>query len=472
MLSERPEIKVFRRLQFDASAYNVKKEGNKIRAIALIDRDKKEYRFFYGEQFIDATYEGDLAAAAGVPFRVGREGRAEFGEPMAGRIYKAWGGDVGEGSTYEGDTAIQAYNYRMCITDNPLNSVPISKPAQYNWEEFVSLIDDVKSGWVKGMIHKKSGVMNPVRLPNHKFDANNHHYSLLSTDLPEENWWYPKADWAWRDRFALRLRDYTLGLLWIAQHDTTLPIEFRTDCLKYGLCKDEYLDNNHFPRQVYVREARRIEGEYFFTAHDALPAKNSERPPIHKTSVTASHYAIDSHAMRKREANRVHLDGFISYHTKPYTVPFEVMLPRKSENLLVPVCVSASHVGLGTLRMEPCWMALGQAAGLASALAFQQKLPVSKIPVEKLQDKLTSQKAVLVYVEQVPLHHPDYALIQKAVLRLGITAYKIDLEAKASADLIAAAENQIPEKLRSSFVNKVREMKVLELLRELNKYWQ
>lgn len=470
MLAEYPVIKVFTQLQFDASNKNLLMNGSRIKAMAMLIRGKKRYQFYFGKQFIDASYEGDLAAAAGVRFRVGREGRDEFGEPMAGRLYKSWGGSVGEGSTYEGDTAIQAYNYRMCITDNAANSFPITKPPHYDRGEYVSLIDDVKSGWVKGMIHKKSGVMNPVRLPNSKFDANNHHFSLLSTDLPEENWWYPKADWKWRDEFAVRLKNYTLGLLWFAQHDTTLPLEFRKDCLKYGLCKDEYLDNKHFPRQVYVREARRIEGEHFFTAHDALPVPESERPPVHQTSVTASHYAIDSHGMRKREPNRVHLDGFISYHTQPYTVPYGVMVPRGSVNLLVPVCVSASHVGLGTLRMEPCWMALGQAAGLASVIAIDDATPVSRIQVGKLQDKLLDQKAVLVHVKNVAPSHADYKVIQKAVLKLGIPTYEIDLNGRVTEKQLMAAEPFIPDNVEKEFSEKAANMTLLEFFKSINKF--
>ncbi len=470
MISENPLIQVVTSIQFDNSSKNILMDGNRIKAIALTPRNRRRFQFFFGKQFIDASYEGDLAAAAGVRYRVGRESREEFGEPMAGVIYKAWGGDVGEGSTHKGDTAIQAYNYRMCISDKQSNMFPITKPPHYDRGEYVSLADDVKSGWVKGMIHKKSGVMNPVRLPNSKFDANNHHYSMLSTDLPEENWWYPKADWNWRDQFAVRLKNYTLGLLWFAQHDTTLPLSFRQDCLKYGLCKDEYADNNHFPRQVYVREARRIEGEHFFTAHDALPSPESERPPVHQTSVTASHYAIDSHAMHKREPNRVHLDGFISYHTKPYTVPFGVMVPRSSENLLVPVCVSASHVGLGTLRMEPCWMALGQAAGIAASISIDDGQPVSRIAVNKLQDKLLDQNAVLVYVKNVPSSHPDYKLVQKSVLKLGIARYEIQLDMKVTDRILMAAEPFFPDNIEKDFAEKAANMSILEFFRAISTY--
>src|SRR5690606_32501577 len=128
---------------------------------------------------------------------------------------------------------------------------------------------------------------NMVILPNRKTDANNQHLAFISTDLPEENQDWPTADWAWRDRFAQRLRDYICGLIWFAQHDERLPADFRTACLRWGFAKDEYVDNGNFPRQVYVREGRRIEGDHLFTAHDALPVAPGARPPIHGDSITA-----------------------------------------------------------------------------------------------------------------------------------------------------------------------------------------
>lgn len=210
-------------------------------------------------------------------------------------------------------------------------------------------------------------ITNIVHVPNMKTDANNQHGVFVSTDLPEENWPWPTSSWEWRDKFAQRLREYTEGLFWFAQNDPELPAHFRKAAKEWGLSKDEYADNGHFPRQVYVREGRRFEGAYFFTANDAIPVTIGSRPPIHQSSITASHYALDSHAVRKREEGRVHLDGFLSYPSAVYTVPYGVMVPKEVGNLLLPVPVSGSHIGFSTLRMEPCWMAMGQAAGIASA---------------------------------------------------------------------------------------------------------
>ena len=357
--------------QFDAEARYVEKRGDRIVSIRILDRATGREEHYRGAVFIDATYEGDLGAAAGVPFRTGREGAAEYGEPCAGKIYRWWKhGPDAEGTTYEGDDAIQAYNYRLCLTDDPQNRLAIPRPENYDREEYVSLVGDVLDGRntdaryrtadsaaiarnrrrieagertsAPGDVWGMAKVTSMTRLPNAKTDANNQHLALISTDLPEENQAWPTAGWAWRDRFAKRLRDYTLGLLWFAQHDEALPVHFREACLRWGLAADEYRDNGGFPRQVYVREGRRLEGCHFFTAQDALPEAEGKRPPLHRSSVTASHYALDSHAVRKREPGRIHLDGFFSHPTAVYTVPYGVMVPRRVENLLFPTAVSGS----------------------------------------------------------------------------------------------------------------------------------
>lgn len=432
--------------QFDAEARYVEKRGERIVSIRILDRTTGREERYRGAVFIDATYEGDLGAAAGVPFRTGREGADEYGEPCAGKIYRWWKhGPDAEGTTYEGDDAIQAYNYRLCLTDDPQNRLAVPKPENYDREEFASLVGDVLDGRNTDARYRNADsatiarnrrrieagertsapgdawgmakVTSMTRLPNAKTDANNQHLALISTDLPEENWPWPTAGWAWRDRFARRLRDYTLGLLWFAQHDEALPAHFRKECLRWGLAADEYRDNGGFPRQVYVREGRRLEGCYFFTAKDALPEAEGKRPPLHSSSVTASHYALDSHAVRKREAGRIHLDGFFSHPTAVYTVPYGVMVPRKIENLLFPTAVSGSHVGFSTLRMEPCWMALGEAAGTAAALAIDARTDVRGIAADSLQGRLLRHGATLVYLRDMKPGDPDYAQAQRLTLR-------------------------------------------------------
>ena len=436
------KIQVLTLRQFNWEQNKLKMDGNRICSITVVNRQTGKEETYRGTIFVDATYEGDLGAAAGVPFRIGREGIDEFHEPVAGKVYKYWGGPVGEGTTYEGDSTIQAYNYRLCLTNVADNLIPFRKPENYDREEYVSLIDDILYGYHTGAlsatvtpaqrernkeislaggqttipddcwgVHK---ITNMVRLPNGKTDANNQHMAFISTDLPEENCPWPTSSWEWRDAFAQRLRDYTEGLFWFASHDEAVPEQFRQAVSEWGYAADEYEDNDHFPRQVYVREGRRFEGMYFFTANDAeLPG---ERGPLHRDGITSSHYGLDSHAHHKREAGRIHLDGFLSYPTLVYNVPYGVIVPKEVSNLLLPVPVSGTHIGFSTLRMEPCWMALGQAAGTAAALAIQDGTSVQEVSIPKLQDELLHQGATLVFM---PGHSPedeDFIALQKEAL--------------------------------------------------------
>lgn len=445
MLSEHQDLITVRILrQFDALPENVKKEDCSVRQITILNRATGKKELYEGQVFIDATYEGDLAAAAGAKYRTGRESRDEFSEPGAGKIYKVWGGAVGEGSTGLADNAVQAYNYRLTLTNVTANMAPVTKPNGYNRDEYVSLIDDIRDYRVPADSENRhemawdgiGRIVNMVRLPNGKTDANNQHAAFISTDLPEENWPWPTAGWDWRDQYADRMRSYILGLVWFAQNDTALPADFRNHCRQWGLAKDEYTDNGNFPRQVYVREGRRIEGEYLFTAHDAMPCENGVRPPIHRNSITASHYALDSHAVLKREPDRAHLDGFLSYPTKPYTVPFGVMVPKGVDSLLAPVPVSGTHIGFSTLRMEPCWMAMGQAAGTAAAMSIDGNVKVRDVDSFLLQKRLLDQGAVLIYFTDMKPDDKHFAAVQFFALHgfLGDT-YEADANAPVSSEV-------------------------------------
>ena len=262
---ERDRVTVLTRRQFDALPRNVDMEGGTIRSIAVTNRDTRKTERYAAQVFIDATYEGDLGAAAGVPFSIGREGQDEYNEIGAGRLFKLWDGPELEGTTHQADQAVQAYNYRLCLTNDPDNRLLPQRPRRYDRRDYVSLIDDVYDGTYAGVgmlqvtpdmqaanrAHLEAGgttqipgdpwgiakVTNMVDLPNRKTDANNQHLALISTDLPEENWPWPTADWRWRDRFAQRLKDYTLGLLWFAQNDEALPEAFRQAVREWGLAR-------------------------------------------------------------------------------------------------------------------------------------------------------------------------------------------------------------------------------------------
>jgi hypothetical protein len=452
MLGEQRGITVLKMRQFDSHPDNCILEQRRLTGIHVLNRETGQMERYVGKVFVDATYEGDLAAAAGAPYRLGREDQREFNEPMAGQAYKYWRGPVAPGTTGRGDNAIQSYNFRLPLTKSPAIRIPVPKPPKYDRDEFVSLIEDVKlrrhvgtSGQERPEMEWEGigRVVNMVRLPNGKTDANNQHAAFLSTDLPEENWPWPTSTWEWRDRFSERLRNYTLGLIWFVQNDPELPADFRALCSEWGLAKDEYTDNGNFPRQVYVREGRRIMGEYLFTAHDALPVTPGGRPPVHGDSVTAASYNLDSHAVRKREKDRVNLDGIFSWPAAPYTVPYRVIVPRDVDGLLVPVAASSTHIGYSTLRMEPCWMALGQAAGVAAsqAIAYQQSLRT--LDVRLVQEQLLKDKAILLNVRDMEPSHPLFAAVQA----LGLKGLIPDWNAKPDAPATQAEVDEWRRKL-------------------------
>jgi hypothetical protein len=438
MLAEQAGMIEVRRMhQFDALPENVEAGGGTLQAIMVLDRNTGSHKRCTGKVFIDATYEGDLAAAAGAPFRVGRESQREYNEPRAGVLYVHYesrhlGTGPGKGTTGEGDNAVQAYNYRLCLTAAPENRVPIPRPPDYNRAEYESLIEDIRldrraaapGGSVTEEWDGLGRILTLMRIPNGKTDANDQASSFLSTDLAEENWPWPTSSWEWRDRHAVRLRNYTLGLLWFMQNDEEVPAEMRARAAKWGLARDEYADNGHFPRQVYVREGRRIVGECLFTAHDAIPADGVAgrlRPPVHRDSIASSHYHLDSHAARKREPDRIGREGFFSLKgTRPYTIPYGVIVPKQVDQLLVPVAASATHIGLSTLRMEPCWMTLGEAAGTAAALALDFGCAVRRVEVETLQERLVRDGAQLIYFSDAKPGDRHFTALQYfGLLKLG-----------------------------------------------------
>ncbi len=421
MIAEQGDkLEVRARRQFDFEPSNVSKDGAALTGIKILNRDTGDAEVYRAAVFVDATYEGDLAAAAGAPYMLGREGADEYGEPCAGKFYQRWGAPVDEYySTGQGDNAIQSYNYRLPLTKNPANMTRIDKPAAYNREEYLSLVDDVRLNRFAGPptpmeFDGIGAITNMVKVPNEKVDGNNQHAAFISTDLPEENWPYPTASWDWRDRFAQRLRDYILGLFYFAQNDPDLPADFRERCRPWGLASDEFSDNGNFPRQIYVREGRRIRGEYLFTAHDALSKRHSRE---HITSVTASHYALDSHACLKREEGRPHTDGIFTYPTQPYSVPYGVIVPLDVENLLIPAPASGTHIGFSTLRMEPCWMALGEAAGMAINVSQDAGVSVRDANALELQRRLLAAGAVLTYYEDAAPGDSHYEALQFFALR-------------------------------------------------------
>lgn len=434
IIEAEPNIEVRRSQELIA----VEMEERRIKKITVFDHNDGQSSTFSGAFFIDATYEGDLAAMAGVPYVVGRESRDEWNEEFAGKLYCEYKTkEILPGSTGEGDDAVQAYNFRLCLTDRPDNRIDVTKPENYNREYYVSLIDDIHEGRVRGV----GEVIKLSRIPNGKTDTNNFHNCLVSTDFPEENQDYPEGNHQTRAEIAARHREYIQGLLWFLQHDEQLPLSFREEARQWGYAADEFTETDHFPPQIYVREARRMKGMYWFTENDARLAPGLDRSPIHYDSIGTGDYAIDSHACRKREPgqNRA-LEGFLGFNalTEVYQIPYGVIVPENVENLLVPTAVSATHMGFGTIRMEPFWMQLGFAAGTAAELCRLTRSSVQQLSIDLLQDELLEKNQKITYFKDLPADHRASAAMQYFGCKGWFTSY--DAEPDKPCTLAEAAQ--------------------------------
>jgi hypothetical protein len=380
----------------------VQKKGTRIAAFTTAAGDT-----FAATVFIDASYEGDLMAKAGVKYHVGREARATYNESLAGvqAFSKAhqWpvpisGLDAKKkflpfiqpgpaGAPGAGDRKVQAYNFRLCMTDRKDNQVPWPKPPGYDPGNYELLARYL----AKRPGLKVGQLMNPVRMPNGKTDTNNN--GPFSTDHIGANWDYPEADHATRQRIWKDHVLYTQGLLYFLANDPRVPKALQAEMRRWGLARDEFTDTGHWPHQLYVREARRMLGAHVMTQADIMDKRTKE------DSVGLGSYNTDSHHVQRvlTRDGTVHNEGDFQVAVRPYAIPYRSLTPRPAEctNLLVPVCMSASHVAYGTVRMEPVYMILGQASGVAAALAVKNNSTVQKVPVSDLQALLKQQKAVL-----------------------------------------------------------------------------
>jgi hypothetical protein len=362
---------------------------------------------FTASIFIDATYEGDLMATAGVSHMVGRESNSVYNETLNGiRLNEIVGADNKSIDPYivagnrssgllpfiepkipgpdgSGDHRTQAYCYRMTLTDDPANQVAITKPANYHplWYEFLARVV----------------VMNPNRLlntyisftpmPNKKTDTN-------QADFVGASYQWPEADYATRDSIARMHKEYVLGLLWFFGNDPRLPATMRTEMKRWGLPKDEFTDSQNFPYQLYVREARRMIGDYVMTERNCNGTDNAPEP------VAVATYPLDCHFVSRvldNEGN-VHIEG--SYGKQKnvyYTISYRSLIPKASQctNLLVPVCLSSSHVAYSSIRMEPVYMVLGQSSAVAAVLALDTKTTLQQINYAALEQQLLNEGQVI-----------------------------------------------------------------------------
>lgn len=362
---------------------------------------------YHAKIFIDATYEGDLMAKAGVSYIVGRESNSVYNETLNGIKLNEIIGKDGisidpyvkkgvpssgvlpflepkiPGADGQGDHRTQSFCYRMTLTDDPANRIDIVKPASYQplWYEFLARMLEMNPDILL------KNIISFTPMPNKKTDTN-------QADFVGANYGWPEGNYAERDKIAQMHKDYVLGLLWFLGNDPRVPDSLRTEMKRWGLPKDEFSDNGNFPHQLYVREARRMVSDYVMTEKNC----NGEEPV--QDAVAVATYPLDCHYVSRvvDEQGRVHAEGSYGKQKNTYyTISYRSLRPKSSEarNLLVPVCLSASHVAYSSIRMEPVFMVLGQSAGTAAALALDRNISVQELPYDVLQPVLLKDGQVL-----------------------------------------------------------------------------
>ncbi|RTE53777.1 FAD-dependent oxidoreductase [Arenibacter aquaticus] len=401
-------------------ASGVKKVNGEIESITM-----ESGKTFKGKVFLDTTYEGDLMAAAGVSYTVGRESNEEYGETLNGvqanSINRALTGFVSKnafnhnfipgvdpyvvkgdpssgllpnvnekpGLESEGDKKIQAYCFRMCLTDHPDNRIPFQKPSNYDEINYELLFRnyEARKGPIREMYSYGNSLLPWINssMPNRKTDTNNKFG--FSTDYIGRNYDYPEASYAEREKIIEDHRNYQMGLMWTLANHPRIPEEVRKEASRWGTTKDEFERADGWQQQLYIREARRMISDYVMTQH------NCEGLKVAEDAIGMAAYGMDSHNVQRYvDANDyVQNEGNVEAHGfKPYPISYRSLVPKKEEckNLIVPVCVSSTHIAFGSIRMEPVFMVLGQTAATAAALAIDGKSDVQEVQYPILRDRL------------------------------------------------------------------------------------
>jgi len=387
-------------------ATGVKLQGSLIESITM-----ESGRTFRGAQFIDGTYEGDLMAAAGVRYTVGREPNSQHNETLNGNQVKANShshrfvknvdpyvkpGDPssgllagieadGPGVDGTGDHRVQAYCFRMCMSNVPENRVPFPKPDNYDENRYELLFRNFEAGDLRFP-------MKPDMMPNGKTDTNNN--CAFSTDYLGGNYKYPDASYAERAAIIRDHEDYQKGLMWSLANHPRIPESIRKEMSQWGLPKDEFVDNGNWPHQLYIREARRMVSDYVVSELDC------RRVRIAEDSVGLGSYNMDSHNVRRF----VTAEGFVQNEGDiqvspggPYLISYRSIIPAKDQisNLAVPAALSSTHIAFGSIRMEPVFMILGQSAATAAVLAMESKIALQSLPYAKLRERMLQDGQVL-----------------------------------------------------------------------------
>ena len=398
-LAKHPGITVLRRTRL----IQVQMDENETTRIKSVSLESKEGQRVEAEAavFIDASYEGDLMAMAGVPYAVGREARATYGESLAPKA---------------ADGQLQGYNFRLIMTRRPELRVMPSAPEGYTREQFVELLPLLNSGQVKTVFCSSSGGLYKAQLPplpNGKHDINDVSRAIVRLSLPSINNDWPDGSVEIREQLFQAHLLHNVGMLYFLQNDPEVPKRFREEAREWGWCRDEFTNTAHLPEQLYVREARRMKGVHIFTERDTEPAPNDARSRFHTDSIAMGDYSHNCHGTGHsgpRFGGR-HTGEFYK-KAAPYQIPYGTLLPRKVTNLLVPVAASSSHVGFCALRLEPIWMSLGQAAGVAAHIAHSERIPVQGVNVLEIQKRLHREGAATIYTSDVTPGHPDFEAVQ------------------------------------------------------------
>jgi hypothetical protein len=383
------------------------------------------------EIFVDASYDASLAALAGASFRIGREGRADFGESHAGthfttiepigesghalarrlnlHFFNRTSRQIFPGSSGLGDRSVQAYTVRLVLTNRADNRREISRPKRYSRERYLGIIDrspeahtrgyPLSSHFLHGSIERFGLAAN---MPNGKMD-------WFGANLVGGNHDYPTAGHARRQELFRAHVEHALGLLYFLQHDPAVPISVREHTREWGLARDEYRDTDNLPPAMYVREARRLDGLHVFTEHDASRHPHHDRTPVYSDSIAFAEWPMDSHDCNPVRQPGSFNDGefILAESTLPSQIPFRAMLTDAVDNLLVPVCLSATHVGWGTLRLEPVFVHTGEAAGVAAALSLRDHVALRSLRPGKLQWELLLRQIAVTYFADVNVGDAD-----------------------------------------------------------------
>jgi hypothetical protein len=399
-------------VHYGASVDTVKKDGSKITGITLTDGTK-----LAAKVFVDASYEGDLMARAGVSYAVGRESKAEFGEEAAGiRFDKTprkartvdvngmllpgisdWAKDLKEGDAHR---APMNYNFRLTVAKDPKLQVPIPPPKHYDATRYSLLGDWLRSQTEQNKPVKLYDIIDLYSRRNGKFELNNKQSAIFSLGHFGAQFDWPDATYEQRGLIYEDHLDYTLGLLYFLGNDDSVPANVKAEMKSLGLHKDEFADNGHLPYQLYVREARRMRGEHVMTQHDVQTDRRKE------DSIGLSSHFIDCHHVQRVALNETEFvnEGRIWRMSYAYQIPYRALLPNQTEctNLLVPGAASYTHVAFCTLRLESVWMITGHAAGIAAAMAAKDHNEVQKLNVTALQGKLRAQNQVIDFIAGQP----------------------------------------------------------------------